>query len=206
MRANNNNKKLYRKARRKTFYRRFLFFCIFIIVAVIVASQFHQKTVTQEDIPSWVDQQLIVSNTSPEDKNIGRVKDIVIHYVANPGSSAMNNRDYFAKPDVHVNAHFVVGLNGEVVQCMPLYLKSAASNNRNPDTISIEVCHPDWTGKFTDVTTNSLVKLTAWLCDEFGISRNNIIRHGDITGKNCPKYFMEHEDAWFEFKERVKNY
>ncbi|MEG0918541.1 MAG: peptidoglycan recognition family protein [Anaerovoracaceae bacterium] len=202
----NRDKKIYKKVRRKTAYRRFAFFCVFIIIAVIVAGQFHQKTITQEDIPSWVNKQLIVSNTTPEDKNIGRVKDIVIHYVANPGSTAMNNRDYFAKEDVHVNAHFVVGLNGEVVQCMPLYLKSAASNNRNPDTISIEVCHPDSTGEFTDVTTNSLVKLTAWLCDEFNISRNNIIRHGDITGKNCPKYFMEHEDKWLDFKEQVKKY
>ncbi|MEG0292619.1 MAG: peptidoglycan recognition family protein [Anaerovoracaceae bacterium] len=175
-------------------------------ICIFAAKNFISITVEQEDIPVWVDQQLIVSNTTSEDKNIRRVNDIVIHYVANPGSTAMANRNYFASTGSNVNAHFVVGLRGEIIQCMPLYLKSAASNNRNGDTISIEVCHPDQTGKFNETTLNSVVKLTAWLCDEFKINRDNVIRHGDITGKNCPKYFMENEYAWQDFKEKVKKY
>ncbi len=30
-----------------------------------------------------------------------------------------------------------------------------------------------------------------------------MIRHYDVTGKVCPKYFVEHEEAWQQFKEEV---
>ena len=47
-------------------------------------------------------------------------------------------------------------------------------------------------------------KLTAWLCRHFGVSPDQIIRHYDITGKDCPKYFVEHEDAWEQFLADVR--
>ena len=31
-----------------------------------------------------------------------------------------------------------------------------------------------------------------------------MIRHYDVTGKICPKYFVDHEDAWELFKGDVK--
>ena len=69
--------------------------------------------------------------------------------------------------------------------------------------MSIECCHPDETGKFTDETYASLVQLTAFLCVKYGLDENAVIRHYDVTGKNCPKYFVEHEDAWETFKQDV---
>ena len=81
-----------------------------------------------------------------------------------------------------------------------------ASNSRNNDTIAIEVCHPDETGKFTDKTYDSLVNLVAWLCGEYNLKKEDIIRHYDVTGKNCPKYYVEHEDAWNTFKDDVFEY
>lgn len=74
-----------------------------------------------------------------------------------------------------------------------------ASNTRNHDTISVECCHPDETGKFTDATYESLVKLCRWLLDVYDLEVDAVIRHYDITGKICPKYFVEHEDEWREF-------
>ena len=115
-----------------------------------------------------------------------------------------NNREYFDKWDTKVSSHFVVGLEGEIIQCVPLYEKSAASNNRNKDTISIEVCHPDESGKYNEATYESVVKLTAWICNQFSLDENDIIRHYDITGKICPKYYVEHEDAWENLKNDVK--
>lgn len=35
---------------------------------------------------------------------------------------------------------------------MPLTEVAYASNSRNDDTVSIEVCHPDETGEFSQVT------------------------------------------------------
>ena len=132
---------------------------------------------------------------------------IVIHYTANPGSTAQQNRDYFnGLKDSHetsVSSHFVVGLEGEIVQCVPTWEIAYASNERNHDTVSIECCHPDETGKFNDETYKSVVQLTAFLCEKYGLTQENVIRHYDVTGKICPKYFVEHEDAWQTFKEDV---
>lgn len=157
------------------------------------------------ELPDWVDVQLIHKhNTARSGIILTDIKNIVIHYVGNPDTSAQNNRDYFDKIDTTVSSHFVVGLEGEVIQCVPLYEKSAASNNRNKDTISIEVCHPDDTGKYSDITYQSVIKLAAWLCNEFSLDKNAIIRHYDITGKICPKYYVENEQAWEDFKSDVK--
>lgn len=132
---------------------------------------------------------------------------IVVHYTANPGSTAQNNRDYFnGLKDSHeteASSNFIVGLDGEIIQCVPTWEMAYASNSRNIDTVSIECCHPDETGKFTDETYRSLVQLTAWLCVKFDLTEDQVIRHYDVTGKNCPKYFVENEDAWAQFKEDV---
>lgn len=50
---------------------------------------------------------------------------IVIHYTANPGSTAQENRDYFeGLKDTHetsASSNFVVGLEGEIIQCVPTW-------------------------------------------------------------------------------------
>ena len=156
-------------------------------------------------IPDWIDQQIIkVDGDSRRGVYLEGVQDIVIHYVGNPGSTAQQNRDYYANPSSEVSSHFVIGLKGEIIQCIPLHEKSAASNHRNKDTISIEVCHPDESGKFTDASYQSLVKLTVWLCEICDLDSSDIIRHYDITGKQCPLYFVTHENAWERFKKDVE--
>ena len=155
-------------------------------------------------IPDWIDQQIIkVDGDSRRGVYLEGVRDIVIHYVGNPGSTAQQNRDYYANSSSEVSSHFVIGLNGEIIQCIPLHEKSSASNHRNKDTISIEVCHPDESGKFTDASYQSLVKLTVWLCEICDLDSSDIIRHYDITGKQCPLYFVTHENAWERFKKDV---
>lgn len=87
---------------------------------------------------------------------------------------------------------------------MPTWEIAYASNDRNHDTVSIECCHPDESGRFNKETYQSMVQLTAWLCQKFKLDENDVIRHYDVTGKNCPKYFVEDEEAWNEFKDNVK--
>lgn len=157
--------------------------------------------------PEWIDVQIIdVDGASRSGEKLDSVKDIVIHYVGNPGSTAQQNHDFYAGNQSNVSSHFVVGLDGEVIQCIPLDEMSAASNWRNNDTISIEVCHPDDTGKFNKKTYKSLVKLVAWLEEQCGLEDGDVIRHYDITGKECPRYFVTHEDAWKKFKQDVADY
>ena len=135
---------------------------------------------------------------------IEQIRHIAIHYTANPGAGAKANRDYFenlaSTKETKVSSHFVVGLDGEVVQCIPTAEMSYATNERNVDTISIECCHPDETGQFTDATYDSVVRLTAWLCVRFGLTQESVIRHYDVTGKNCPKYYVENPEAWEQMK------
>ncbi|MGN0298044.1 MAG: N-acetylmuramoyl-L-alanine amidase family protein [Lachnospiraceae bacterium] len=159
------------------------------------------------NLPDWIDSQIIpVDGTSRRGQMLEAVNDIVIHYVGNPGTTAQNNHDYYTNADSTVSSHFVVGLEGEIIQCVPLDEKSSATNDRNRDTISIEVCHPDETGKFNDATYQSVVKLTAYLLNIYNLTEEHIIRHYDVTGKLCPLYFVEHEDAWEQFKVDVANY
>ena len=66
------------------------------------------------------------------------------------------------------------------------------------------MCHPDITGEFSVPSYNSLVKLLVWLCQEYNLDEDNIIRHYDVTGKNCPKFYVEHPEEWAQLKQYVK--
>lgn len=174
-------------------------------VDVSIMPRLQLERLEKAELPDWIDVQLLgYESNSRSGERLENYKNIVIHYVANPGSTAQGNHDYFANPSSNVSSHFIVGLNGEIIQCLPIWEQSAASNWRNNDTISIEVCHEDESGYFSDVTYNALVKLTVWLADIGHLDEEDVIRHYDITGKLCPKYFVEHEDAWEEFKGFVK--
>ena len=162
----------------------------------------------QKEGAPYIEVELLTPNPySRPQLPIEQVNYIAIHYTANPGSTAMSNRDYFENlattQENKVSSHFVVGLEGEVVQCIPTSEMSYATNSRNVDTISIECCHPDETGQFNDATYSSAVKLTAWLCTRFGLGTDQVIRHYDVTGKDCPKYYVENPDAWIQMKEDI---
>lgn len=156
-----------------------------------------------------IDVQLLTENPySRPGIPITAINGIVIHYTANPGSSAIDNRNYFEnlkdRQDNQVSSHFVIGTEGEIVQCIPSSEIAYASNSRNDDTLSIECCHPDETGQFTDATYQSLVELVGWLCKRFDISVDNVIRHYDVTGKECPRYFVQNPDAWTQLKADIQ--
>ena len=153
-------------------------------------------------------QLLTVNEYSRPGTQTEKITGIVVHYTANPGSTAMDNRNYFeGLKDTHtteVSSNFVIGIEGEIVQCVPTWEVAYASNSRNIDTVSIECCHPDESGVFTDETYRSMVQLCAWLCMKFDLNEKDVIRHYDVTGKNCPKYFVEDEKAWKKFRKDIK--
>ncbi len=204
-----------RKIKRK---KKIRLLVIFILILLFITSCFLGVTIYKNngnlfkkelnvkttEVPEYVDVQLINLGFARTGVKILEINNIVVHYVGNPGSTAQNNRDYFNKSTTQVASHFVIGLDGEIIQCIPIDEKSNASNNRNIDTISIEVCHPDSSGKFNYETYNSLVKLTAWLCDNSNLKSDDVIRHYDITGKECPKYFVDNEYEWNKFLSDVK--
>lgn len=194
---------------RKNILPLMIFLLVLAIMAAVLYKLFVPNTnrvkIAQElEMPSYVTKDIIHKHTTSRTGIVLEdIKNIVIHYVGNPNTSAKNNRDYFDKATTTVSSHFIVGLDGEIIQCLPLAERSAASNHRNKDTISIETCHPDSSGKFSRDTYNSLVKLTAFLCCELELTQDDVIRHYDVTGKICPKYYVENEDEWENFKAKV---
>ena len=162
------------------------------------------------ELPDYVEPDLLPVNPySRPGTYLREINGVVIHYVGNPGSTARGNRNYFANlasgtEGTYASSHFIVGLDGEVIQCVPLTEIAYCSNSRNSDTISIEVCHPDDSGKFSDVTYSRAVELTAWLCDTFGLNpAREVIRHYDVTGKECPRYYVRNPEAWEGYKADV---
>lgn len=163
-------------------------------------------TNAESGFPEWITEAyLTLDGESRTGERLDDVLNIAVHYVANPGSSAMANRNYFEGPDSDTSSHFIVGLEGEVLLLIPLDERSCATNERNVDTISVEVCHPDETGEFSPETYDSLVRLLAYLCDRFGLVEEELIRHYDVTGKMCPRYYVEHPEAWEQLKSDVKD-
>lgn len=80
------------------------------------------------EVPDWITQDFIRENIySRPATSRYTVRDIVVHYVANPGKTAAQNRSYFdgladQKPGDNTesaSSHFIIGLDGEIIQCIP---------------------------------------------------------------------------------------
>jgi N-acetylmuramoyl-L-alanine amidase len=82
-----------------------------------------------------------------------------------------------------------------------LWELSAYPNNC---TIGIELCHKNWDGEFTPETLKAAKELILELCERYNLGRTNVYRHYDITGKECPRYFVAHEDQWVNFLESLE--
>lgn len=136
-----------------------------------------------------------------------KVNGVVVHYTANKNSTAKENRDYFeslaTNHKTHASSHFIIDSDGSIIQCIPLTEISYASNSRNVDTIAIECCYEDDSGKFTRATYTSLIALVKALMNQYHLDANDVIRHYDITGKLCPIYFVRNPDEWLAFKKRL---
>ncbi len=154
-------------------------------------------------------QYLTVSSYNRPGSTRPKTTAVACHYIGNPGTSAQANRNWFESlsktHDTKASCHYIIGLNGEILQLIPEEEISWCTNQANSYTISIEACHPDKTGKFTAATYESYTALCADICRRWGLDplRGGLIRHYDVTGKICPKWFTEHPDAWEQFKKDV---
>ena len=156
-----------------------------------------------------VQQKLLTINAySRPGTKIGKIKNIVIHWVGNAGSTAIANRNYFEglkDKKAYASSHYIIGLQGEIIQCVPETEVAYHGNSANSYSIGIENCHPDWEGKFNDKTYVSLVELCADLCKRYNLDPTiALIRHYDITKKDCPHYYVKNTQAWVNLKNDVK--
>lgn len=154
----------------------------------------------------------ITGQNRPKTKRKKTTK-IAVHYVGNAGSTAVANRNFFQNTKTKVSSNYIVGLDGEVICCIPDEEVAWCTNEANSYSVSIETCHPKTDGKFNAKTYKSLVELCAHLCEKYKLTSDDLIRHYDVTKKVCPKCFVakskggtddENLTAWKKFKSDVK--
>ena len=136
-------------------------------------------------------------------------KFIVIHYTANPAASAYNHYLYFSRQNVGASAHYFIDTK-EIVQileddwygwhCGAKTYKHPECRNNN--SIGIEMCiEKDWT--LTETVVNKTIELTKMLMKKYNIPVSNVLRHYDVTGKNCPAPFVSEPKRWEDFLARL---
>lgn len=156
------------------------------------------------EAPDWVIENFIRKHedSRPGDA-VEQVKGIVLHYTGASGKSAEAIRSEFDQLDKgeegSAASHFVIGIDGTVIQCIPLSEISPAAGDQGLSYISIECCHIDDSGKFSKATYESLTRLVKWLLETYDLEPEMVKRHYDVTGENCPAYYVENSSAWNQF-------
>lgn len=149
-------------------------------------------------------------------------KGLVIHWTGNPRTGAEANRLYFEnrkRGDYgYGSAHYIVGLDGEIIHMVPdgemayhvgaqeytAFAVKKFGTYPNNCTLGIETCHLDWDGHYTTKILESLAWLVTKLCKIYELHPiHDVVRHYDITGKECPRYFVKRPKAWDWFKYAV---
>ena len=169
--------------------------------------------------------QKLISNYNNQSRYGESIEWIVIHYVG-AVSTAHDNARYFAGGDRQASAHYFVD-EDEIWQSVeesrgawhcggPLQGSGGHKyfqicTNRN--SIGIEMCLIKKGGKF--IVKTDTVNNTAWLVQKlmkkYGISKSHVIRHYDVTGKDCPACYPEYatsdyllnDVAWERFCDRL---
>jgi N-acetylmuramoyl-L-alanine amidase len=160
---------------------------------------------------------MLLTNKNRPKKKLIKLKGLVIHWTANTdaGADAVANRNYFNTTSTFASTHYIVD-DKQIIRCLPEdeigyhvgSSKYARLGNEiregryspNYFLLGIEMCvnsDGDW-----DKTYNSTIELAAYLLKKHGLTAENLYRHYDITGKECPRMLVE-EDAWNEFKVKV---
>lgn len=134
---------------------------------------------------------------------------IVVHYTAGRNDTAQNNGRYFAANRVGASAHYFVDEN-EVVCSVPerfVAWHCGGSSYRHPgcrngNSIGVEICSKIENGQyfFAPQAVERAKELVRLLMEKYGIARDCVLRHYDVTGKCCPAPFVgDGQPAWEEF-------
>lgn len=139
---------------------------------------------------------------------------IVLHYTGNSGDTAEGNCRYFAQPQRGASAHYFVDEIGvwQSVKDSDTAWHCGAKKYvhptcRNANSIGIEMCsRKDENGQYfiKPETVARAVELTGELMDVYGVPIENVVRHYDVTGKNCPAPFVENPEQWEAFKDALR--
>lgn len=153
------------------------------------------------------------------------VRGIVIHWTANPGATDTGHQDYFDGDDGggerYASAHMFVDKDSATLivpvnevayhanerACKIDKLKGESKGykgNANVTTLGLELCiekdgsiHPD--------TLARAEKIVAEWVEKYKLNPvNDVYRHYDVTGKNCPRPWVEDFALYKKFRNNVK--
>lgn len=161
------------------------------------------------------------SNFSGVERHESSIKYIVMHYTANIGDTASNNCKYFANTVTKSSAHYFVN-DSTIMQSVPceypaysvglgLMKKPYIANPshykkcKNTNSISIEMCGSRTSREATEETKHTAAELAAALMREYDIPIDNVIRHYDVTGKQCPAWAVDSAE-WTRLKSLIMQY
>ena len=151
-------------------------------------------------------------------RNTNLIKYLVYHYTANDGDTDENNAKYFHNNVVKASAHRFVDDDSVTISVPDNYvawhcgggLQGSKGHTyykkcTNTNSIGIEMCDTKRNGKYevTPKTRSNAIALGKELVKKYGIKKENVIRHYDVTGKNCPAYFVKDEEAWIKFRNEI---
>lgn len=136
---------------------------------------------------------------------------IVIHYVGEV-STAKNNADYFYSKNRQASANYFVDENDiyRVVKDSDSAWHCATKGTyycgaRNTNSIGIEMCCFNNNGVIdvSDKVVERTIQLTKELMAKYNIPADRVVRHYDVTHKNCPAPFVSNPSRWNDFKSRL---
>ena len=149
-----------------------------------------------------------------ENYRVGRsspIQYIVVHYTANKGDTAKNNVDYFARATTKTSAHYFVD-EKEVWQSVrekdTAYHCGADTYKhpfcRNGNSIGVEMCLLGKSGNIRPGTIDTALSVVRQLMAAYDIPIDRVLRHYDVTGKNCPRPMVENPQLWEDFKKELE--
>lgn len=145
-------------------------------------------------------------------KNNRPILYIVVHYVG-AVSTAKNNVDYYAREKLNASAHYFVDETSiwQSVEDYNVAWHCGANKYKHPEcrninSIGIEMCvKKDISGRwyFEEATVKNTIELVKSLMHKYNIPTDRVIRHYDVTGKNCPAPFVDNPVEWDNFKAQL---
>lgn len=142
---------------------------------------------------------------------------IAWHFTGQHDVSAKNTVSYFSNVVangyrvngryIYASSHLVMGLEGEIYHIIPFNEIAYTTNSANAYSVGVECATTGSDDHYTDKEYVSMIKTGAWLAKLYGLDpRKDFIRHYDVTGKICPRYFVNHKSQWEQFKLDCYNY
>ena len=146
------------------------------------------------------------------------IKYIVVHYTAGNGDTAMNNAQYFHNNSgLNASAHYFVDENS-VVQSVrdadgAWHCGGSLESDHHPyhnicmnrNSIGVEMCSDIVNGRYTitAATVDRAVELVRYLMGRYNVPADRVVRHYDVTGKDCPEPWVRDEGKFTAFKKRL---